>query len=339
MSATGSSFSCAGVTKVVGAPILVTGGAGYLGSTLVHLLLEAGYSVRVLDSLRYGGESLLGAWTHPRFELLVADVRDEAAVRCAVQGIGTVVHLAAVVGDPACAREPDEAMTTNVDGSELLLRACMRSEVRRFIFASTCSNYGQPLAPTVAMGEESPLRPVSLYAETKVQFESSLLNSITSSAMSATVLRFASLFGVSRRMRFDLTLNEFALAMVVQKHLVVFGEQAWRPHLHVYDAACAICKVLAVRESTAGQIYNVGDNNQNHQKIYLLDVLRRYVPDAEVEFTSSRQDQRNYCVRFDKIQNELGFRATRNVDSGARELVHLLRSGAIRQPEAVWYRN
>ncbi|HEY7302845.1 MAG TPA: NAD(P)-dependent oxidoreductase [Bryobacteraceae bacterium] len=319
--------------------VLITGGAGYIGSTLVHLLLDAGYSVRVLDSLRYGGESLLGAWTHPSFNLVSSDIRDRGAVRRALQDIETVVHLAAIVGDPACARQPNEAMEVNLCASQQLLDECRRSGAKRFVFASTCSNYGKPVNPTVHLDEQSELTPVSLYAETKAQFEKTLRESGSSDRLAVTTLRFSSLFGVSRRMRFDLTLNEFALDMIVKKRLLVFGESSWRPYLHVYDAARAVCLVLANPEKVTGQVYNVGTNRQNYRKVDLLEIMRKHLTDAEIDFTTSRQDLRNYCVCFDKIRRDLNFDATRTLEYGARELVRLLQSGVIRQPEAEVYRN
>ena len=156
--------------------VLVTGGAGYLGSTLVPQLLADGFSVRVLDTLRYGGRSLLGVWSHPGFQFLRGDIRDRAMVRASLEDIDAVVHLAAIVGDPACAREPAEARAVNLDASVQLLELCReRRHVTRFVFASTCSNYGRMDDPDMLVDESSALRPLSLYAETKVAFEQMLI--------------------------------------------------------------------------------------------------------------------------------------------------------------------
>ena len=269
--------------------ILVTGGAGYIGSSLVPLLLAGGHRVRVFDSLLYGGESMLGVWLHPAFELIHGDIRDRDAVRAAVAGMDGVVHLAAIVGDPACARQPDQARAVNLDASISLVEECHRSNVSRLIFASTCSNYGRMSDPNGYVDETSELRPVSLYAETKVAIERMLLQNKDSFA--PTLMRFATIFGVSPRMRFDLTVNEFTMEMITKNHLVVFGEQFWRPYVHVRDAGRAILTVLQTPTAqVAGCVFNVGDSEQNLQKQQLVEMIRPYAPQAVVEFVHKAED-------------------------------------------------
>jgi nucleoside-diphosphate-sugar epimerase len=319
--------------------ILVTGGAGYLGSTLVGLLLNTGYMVRVIDSLRYGGESLRSVWNHPSFEFVHGDIRDAGVVKRALEDLDTVVHLAAIVGDPACARQPSEAQDINLHASLSLLEECQRAQVKRFIFASTCSNYGKPENTNIFLREDAPLAPVSLYADTKIQVEAALRELNGPESLSVTSLRFASLFGVSQRMRFDLTLNEFARDMVVAKRLLVYGEHSWRPHVHVYDAARAVCAVLAHPQAVRGQVYNVGATSQNYRKIDLVAIMREHVPDAEVEYTNHRTDARDYRVCFEKFSRDLGFSISRTVQQGAADLVRLLKCGAIRDPHDVAFRN
>jgi nucleoside-diphosphate-sugar epimerase len=320
--------------------VLVTGGAGYAGSTLVPALLNAGHQVRVIDSLLYGGNPLLSVWSHPAFEFTKADIRDQKAVSQAVAGVNAVVHLAAIVGDPACARNPELARTVNLDASLALLEASRASTVDRFLFASTCSNYGKMADPSQYVDEESELRPVSLYAETKVEVERALLDPAYTGDMCATSLRFATVFGVSPRMRFDLTINHFVMEMVREKHLVVFGEQFWRPYLHVRDIARAVLLVLqASREKVCSQVFNVGATDHNYQKQQLVEMMMAQVPDAKVEYVHKDEDPRDYRVSFHKIAEVLSFSAAHSVESGIAEVAHLVHAGIIRDPKDARYRN
>jgi nucleoside-diphosphate-sugar epimerase len=311
--------------------ILVTGGAGYVGSTLVSMLLTEGHTVRVFDSLLHGGESLLGVWAHPAFQFTRGDVRDSSAVRQAVSGCDAVVHLAAIVGDPACAREPDLSRAVNLDCSLALIEESRRAGVGRFIFASTCSNYGKMSDPTKYVDEDSELSPVSLYAETKVAVEKALLQSDDQDAnWSPTPLRFATVFGVSTRMRFDLTVNEFTMEMLTKKHLVVFGEQFWRPYIHVRDAARGIKQVLESPVSkVAGKVFNVGSTEQNFQKQQLVEMIRPFAPDAVIEFVHKTEDPRDYRVSFARIAGQLGFKITRTVAEGIQEVSALVRNNIL----------
>jgi nucleoside-diphosphate-sugar epimerase len=320
--------------------VLITGGAGYIGSSLAPLLLGAGHKVRVLDRLVYGGESLLGVWAHPDFEFVYGDVRDGDKRREAVADCDAVVHLAAIVGDPACAREPEMARAVNLDASMALIDESRKSGVSRFIFASTCSNYGKMTDPSQLIDEESELRPVSLYAETKVAVEKFLLQSKTDETWCPTPLRFATVFGASPRMRFDLTVNEFTMEMITKKHLIVFGEQFWRPYVHVFDAARGIALVLSSpREKVAGRVFNVGSTDQNLQKQQIVELIRPMTPDAKIEFVHKVEDPRDYRVSFSRILNELNYNTTRSVVDGIVEVAKLVRTGAISNLADARYRN
>ena len=319
--------------------VLITGGAGYVGSTLAPLLLAAGHKVRVLDRLLYGGESLLGVWSHPDFDFIHGDVRDRETLRQAVSECDAVVHLAAIVGDPACAREPEIARAVNLDASMNLIEESRKAGVQRFVFASTCSNYGKMKDPTQFVNEESELQPVSLYAETKVAVEKFLLES-AANGWCPTPLRFATVFGVSSRMRFDLTVNEFTMEMITKKHLVVFGEQFWRPYVHVFDAARGIALILSSPlQAVAGRVFNVGSTDQNLQKQQIVELIRPSAPDAKVEFVHKNEDPRDYRVSFDRILGELGYKTTRTVVEGIVEVAKLVRAGAISNLADNRYRN
>jgi len=320
--------------------ILVTGGAGYIGSTLVPLLLSDGHKVRVLDILMHGGESLLGVWSHHDFEFRRGDVCDRDALRAAVAGIDAVVHLAAVVGDPACSRQPDLARAVNLQASLALIEESQRAGVRRFIFASTCSNYGKMKDTDGYVDEEAELRPVSLYAETKVAVERALLESGRSGGWCPTPMRFATIFGVSARMRFDLTVNEFTMEMMTKKRLKVYGEQFWRPYVHVRDAARAIQLVLSLPpEKVGGSVFNVGATDQNFQKKQLVEMISIHAPDAIVEYVHKEEDPRDYRVSFSRVADQLGFKITQTVAQGIEEIVHLVRSHAVEDFGAARYRN
>lgn len=320
--------------------ILVTGGAGYIGSTLVPILLANGHHVRVLDSLMFGGDSLLGVWSHPEFEFVRGDVSDAAARKIAIDGMDAVVHLAAIVGDPACSRQPDLARKVNLESSLALVEESRKARVGRFIFASTCSNYGRMKDPTSLVDESSELSPVSLYAETKVAVEKALLASHPQPNWSPTPMRFATIFGVSPRMRFDLTVNEFTMEMLTRKNLKVFGEQFWRPYVHARDAARAIELVLkSPAERVAGSVFNVGATDQNFQKKQLVEMIGVHAPDAVVEYVHKQEDPRDYKVSFSRISDQLGFQITRTVAQGIEEVAHLVRSGAITNFADPRYRN
>jgi nucleoside-diphosphate-sugar epimerase len=318
---------------------LVTGGAGYVGSLVVLELLGRGHRVRVLDSLLHGGvPSLLGAWGRPGFEFVAGDVRDPRARERALAGVDAVVHLAAIVGDPACAREPAVARSVNLDATRALLADCERLDVRRVVFASTCSNYGRMSEDALAT-EEFELRPVSLYAETKVAAELDVLDKARN-GLEACCLRFATVYGSSPRMRFDLTVNEFTRDLVLGDELVVFGEQFWRPYIHVRDAARAIAIALdAPRDAIDGEVFNVGATEENYRKLDIVELLQRRLPKAKVRYVHKDEDPRDYRVAFDKIDSTLGFRPQYTVGDGIRELMALVSSGILGDPRAAVYRN
>ena len=320
--------------------VLVTGGAGYVGSILVQELLKRAYRVRVLDSLIHGMlPSLLPAWGDGGFEFVHGDVRDGDVRRAALEGADSVVHLAAIVGDPACGRQPELARETNVDATSALLDDAEAAGVTRFVFASTCSNYGKMADAGAFVTEETELRPVSLYAETKVAAEYDVL-ARGRNGLPSCCLRFATVYGTSPRMRFDLTVNEFTRDASVAGELVVYGEQFWRPYIHVRDAAHATALALeAPTEAVAGEVFNVGETSENYRKLDLAEMLRERIPSATISFVHKDEDPRDYRVSFQKVKANLRFSGERTVESGIEEILALLRAGLVADPYASVYRN
>lgn len=320
--------------------VLVTGAAGYIGSVLVRQLLLKGWEVIGVDMLMFGGESLIGIYNDPKFSFVKTDIRDAKAMEPIVTKVDAIVHLAAIVGDPACAQNPDLATSINWEGSAQLLKLANEApRVRRFVFASTCSNYGK-MEGEEFITEDSPLNPISLYAELKVRFEQHMMAADLRPDLSRTALRFATVYGLSPRIRFDLTVNEFTRDVVMGRDLLIFGEQFWRPYCHVEDLARACILVLnAMPELVASNVFNVGDTNENYQKRMLAEELQKLIPDMIVKYVQRSEDPRDYRVAFDKIKRELGFGITKKVPEGMREIISILRDGIISDPDSARYKN
>lgn len=319
--------------------VLVTGGAGYIGAIACDELLESGREVRVLDNLLHGQDDIAARLRDRGVDVRHGDVRDADARRAALDGCDAVVHLAAIVGDPACARDPETSQAVNVEATAALVADADAAGVGRFVFASTCSNYGRMADPTVPIDENGVLAPVSLYAEQKVGIERALLSDGHRS-LAPTCLRFATVYGVAPRMRFDLTVNEFTRDLWADRELEVFGEQFWRPYIHVRDAARAVRTVLdAPLERVAGEVFNAGRSGENYRKLDLVEQIRAQVPRGTVTFVRRDEDPRDYKVSFDKIRSVLGFETLTTVPAGIGEIVAALDEGRFGDPWDARYRN
>ncbi len=323
--------------------ILVTGGAGYVGSTLVGLLLQNSFQVIVIDNLTFGGEALLNYWHHPNFKFIKANIAEAKSLRAPLKDypIEGVIHLAAIVGDPACAQQPQLARRVNWDASCQLLEEAIKTRVKRFIFASTCSNYGKMPDPKGLVDETSILAPVSLYAQLKVQFEDVILHQIKKKEnFCPTPLRFATVYGISPRMRFDLTVNEFIKELALGRELKVFGEQFWRPYCHVFDFARAMLLVLkTIPKKVAYNVFNVGDTEENYQKRMIVEEIKKFIPRAKVRYIKKDEDPRDYRVSFRKIKEELGFKILRRVPDGIKEVKSAIDSKVYLNPDDGKYKN
>jgi nucleoside-diphosphate-sugar epimerase len=322
----------------VGKTTLVTGGSGYIGALLVKELLGAEHEVRVLDSLLHGQEDIAAEQEAAGVQLIRADIRDVDARRRALAGADAVVHLAAIVGDPACGRDPELSDEVNVQATRGLVADAEQAGVRQLVFASTCSNYGRMTDPTVPITEDGELSPVSLYAEQKVSMEKLILGG--TGELAATCLRFATVYGVGRRMRFDLTVNEFTRELWADRELEVFGEQFWRPYIHVRDAGRAVHTVLdAPAETVSGEVFNAGRSGENYRKLDLVEEIRKQVPRGSVSYVRREEDPRDYKVSFDKIRATLGFETLMTVPDGIAEVLAALDASQFGDPFDSRYKN
>ncbi|MGN6294485.1 MAG: NAD-dependent epimerase/dehydratase family protein [Chitinophagaceae bacterium] len=320
--------------------ILVTGGAGYIGSVLVRILLNKGYQVRAFDSLKFGGDALYDVAQHPSFEFMRGDLRVDADVERALNGVDHVAHLAAIVGDPACSKFSDEAQEVNWTASVKLFEKAEASGLKRFVFASTCSNYGKMADPNSYVDETSELRPVSLYAELKVKFENYLLKERKDANICATALRFSTVYGFSPRIRFDLTVNEFTRNVCLTGEQEIWGPQFNRPYCHVDDLARAVVLALEAPETKVkANVFNVGDTTENYSKRMLMEEIQKQLPNAKAIYVERTEDPRDYRVNCDKIKNELGFSITKKVPDGIREIIKLMHSGIITDARAAKFSN
>jgi nucleoside-diphosphate-sugar epimerase len=324
----------------VGKTTLITGGSGYIGALLAKELREAGHEVRVLDSLLHGQEDIAAEQEQAGIEVIRADIRDTEARKRALADAEAVVHLAAIVGDPACALDPKASDDVNVQATRGLVADADEAGVQRLVFASTCSNYGRMADPNVPITEDGELAPVSLYAEQKVGMEQLILRGGAGSTVKPTCLRFATVYGVGRRMRFDLTVNEFTRELWADRELEVFGEQFWRPYIHVRDAGRAVRTVLeAPVERVAGRVFNAGRSGENYRKLDLVDEIKKQTPRGSVSYVHRNEDPRDYKVSFDRIRVELGFETLMTVPDGIGEILAALDAKAFGDPFDGRYRN
>lgn len=305
--------------------VVITGGAGYLGCVLVPALVARGHTVSVIDNLSAGHvvASYLNLPHQSRLDR--ADIRDAVAVSTAVRGADAVIHLAAIMGESACQSDPDTAHAVNVDATRTLLRTCRDQGIARFLFASSASNYGVT-SPAQPAAEETPLQPLSLYARTKAVGEELTLSS-KSATFAPTVFRLSTLMGLSPAMRFDVLLNQFIRDALVRGRLDVHGPNAWRPFVHVQDAAAAVATWLeADTHAVRGQVYNIGKGN--YRKIDLANAVAQGVGHVEI-VTTPASDSRDYCVAFAKAQDTLGVQPTLTIEAAVGEVVAAARSGLV----------
>jgi len=306
--------------------ILVTGGAGYVGSILTNELVKKNYDVKVVDSLVYGDAGISSLINDKKIEFFNLDIRDSSKIASILKNVDCVIHLAAIVGEPLCKKIPEAAKQINEIATKNLVNLCKNNNVKRFIFASTCSNYGSSLN---IVDESSPVKPLSLYSECKVNSEKYIIDN-NSDKFQTCILRFATAHGLSPRMRFDLLVQEFLHDALVDKKISIFGEDFWRPLIHVDDMASACISVVDASSITiSGQIFNVGSSNENYTKKQLANIIQKHVSDIKIEIVKSKTDPRNYKVSFDKIKRILNFQPKRTVENSVVEILSKIEDGTV----------
>jgi nucleoside-diphosphate-sugar epimerase len=325
--------------------ILVTGAAGYIGSSLCAELLRQGYQVTALDDLLFGGEPLLAHLVHPGFHFVKANVCESRAVRDNLRRDlpppKAVIHLAAIAGFPACqAVGRQVAWRYNVEATQRVYDQAVELGVERFIYASTYSNYGlatqgQPVT------EESPLNPQSLYAETKIASERFLLGQ-SSASPAVLIFRLATLYGLSPRMRFDLIVNQFVLEAFQKRELLIYQRGYSRSFVHLKDAVRGILLGLeSPLEQICGQVYNLGSDEGNYTKDQIVALILKRLPETRVQYKDMTfgGDMRDIAVSFEKVKRQLNFSPQYTVDDGIREVLHALQDGFFPHPFDTRYRN
>ena len=306
--------------------VLVTGGAGYVGSILTNKLVKQNYNVKVVDSLVYGDVGISSLINDKKIEFFNFDIRDSSKISSILKNVDCVIHLAAIVGEPLCKKIPEAAKQINEIATKNLVNLCKSNNVKRFIFASTCSNYGSSLK---IVDESSPVKPLSLYSECKVNSEKYILEN-NSNKFQTCILRFATAHGLSPRMRFDLLVQEFLRDALVDKKISIFGEDFWRPLIHVDDMANACISVVdASSNIISGQIFNVGGSNENYTKKQLASIIQKHISDIKIEIVKSKTDPRNYKVSFDKINRILNFHSKKTVENSVVEILSKIEDGTV----------
>lgn len=310
--------------------VLIIGGSGYIGVPLTHYLLEGGYKVRNLDLNLYGnGGTVAGFLLNPNYEFQYGDMASTTDLDKALEGVTDVVVLAGLVGDPITKKYPDESGQINDAGMLACLDALEGRGLNKVILVSTCSNYGLAEGDNI-VNEQSDLKPLSLYAKSKVRAEQHLLGKKGKVDYSPIILRFATAFGLAPRMRFDLTVNEFTRELYLDRDLLVFDAKTWRPYCHVRDFSRLIRRVLEFPVAdVAFEVFNAGGDQNNHTKQSIVDLVLARLPGRKVSYKEQGTDPRNYRVSFEKVKSRLFFTPAYDVGYGVDEILWALRSGLL----------
>ncbi len=306
--------------------VLVIGGAGYFGTVLIHKLLQRGYEVIAVDNLSYGRDGISHLQSEKNFTFIEGDIRDISVLVSSIKNVDAVVLLAGIVGDKASAEDPTRTLEINYLATKMVIDCCKYFQVNRVIFASTCSVYGASKTEEI-LTEKSSLNPVSLYAETKIKGEQSILDSVDEN-FSPVILRMGTLYGYSPNMRFDLVVNLLTAQAIFDKKISIFGGNQWRPFLHLYDAADAYLQCLeAPLEKIKGEIFNVV--SENLKIVDIGNILCSIFPSLEMKVADKLIDLRNYRVSSSKIKYAIGFEPQFKIKDGIAEIGTKINEGVV----------
>ena len=306
--------------------ILLVGGAGYIGTVLIKHLLDSKYHVTCLDNLIYDNSYSLSEFKkNNEFNFVLGDLRNDLLMTELLSKCDATIILAGLVGDPITKKYPEISEKINSTGTKKLINNCNNKKIEKLVFVSTCSNYG--LSDTdLPLSEEAELKPISLYAKQKVEVENYILSQKNSVDYSPTILRFSTAFGLSPRMRFDLTINQFTKSIFEDEKLEVFDSNTWRPYCHVKDFASTLEKILdASKKTTDFQVFNVGGDNNNFTKKQIVEKIFKFIPGNKVTFTDKKRDPRNYKINFSKISKILNFKVKYTVNDGIEEMINFFK--------------
>lgn len=312
--------------------VLLIGGSGYIGTVVTTDLLNKGYAVRNLDGHLYKNDvAALSFVSHSDYEFMHGDLCDPRTMDRALQGVTDVVFLAGLVGDPITKKYPDESTVINDKGVKAAIDGLNGRGLANVLFISTCSNYG--LIKTNELADEKfELNPLSSYARDKVAAELHILSKKGETDYSPTVLRFATAFGISPRMRYDLTVNEFTRMLWLDEELLVFDADTWRPYCHVRDFSVLIRRVMEMSdERSSFEIFNAGGEENNATKQMILDRIKKRLPEAKITYQEKGSDPRNYRVDFSKVADKMLFTPSFNLDDGIDEIISAHERGMFRR--------
>ena len=301
--------------------VLLIGGAGYIGTVVTDFFKK--YQVTCLDNFIFNNEYAVNSFKNSKnYNLVKGDLRNKKICEKLIQNHDVIIILGGLVGDPITKKYPAESKIINLDGIKELIFLCEKKNDGKLIFVSTCSNYGLSETDDL-LDENSALKPLSLYAKQKVEIENYILNLKSKIKISPTILRFSTAFGLSPRMRFDLTINQFTKSIYQKESLLVFDAETWRPYCHVNDFALALEKVIeSDKKLTDFEVFNVGGEKNNYTKKQITELILEQLPHSnKVSFTNKKFDPRNYKVNFSKIENQLNFKIKFGVDEGVKVMI------------------